>query len=224
MAKFCSECGAGLHGYGDDLRIDSTLGAAPASAVTGPPEGVFTLHPELRLYAERSIYVGGAGVGFAGTEACDDLRNYQWVSIGFDCWAYVGRLQLHGVDVGLLILPYGPWTAEPDGRVLVELLETTAPGTELDIFSLISVDGPRLPAHSFDVNGTLLVSPNYFEPDPDDPHSVISGATGNFTLLRWAQDEDWVDGPIIVMSSEIVNRQGPGSSVFSAEGAHPPNE
>lgn len=162
----------------------------------------------LDVIAGEDLYLGGAG--FYIFDAADVETN-AWMGsellyqrLGYDCSAFVGTLVLEGACVGAVILPYGSWAQEyPE---LVDLLGRTDEGEVLPLATLLSTfpGEPLTGAHVRSKAGLIVCPFEDLEAALEDDEVVEAPVVGDMTVLVYSDDLDWVDGPVIVVRSDLL--------------------
>jgi hypothetical protein len=162
----------------------------------------------VQVRAGEGLDVGGAGLYvFDSSDAENDawmgaVRSY--LRVGYDCTAFAGSLISQGMCVGALILPFGPWTEE--NSAFAARLGTTVEGSELPLAEVLEAF-PRQSrtGGNFTVSQGLVVCPfEDLELALQDDEALEVPVSGDLQVLIYSWDDDWVDGPIVIVTSDFL--------------------
>lgn len=165
--------------------------------------------PNLRLQLDGSLYFGGASfyIFEAATAQSDAWMGADLLQqfLGYDCSALVGRLYLRDTCVGALVLPYGPWTM--DHEATAERLDTAPEGTDLDLRELLAIFPwePRYETSLLAEEGIIICPHEDLEVAMEDDEVLEVAVQGNLVVLVYSEDEDGIDGPILILRSDLGN-------------------
>jgi len=155
------------------------------------------------------MYLGAAS--FNVFESQVDTEMPEWAVhietqfLGYDCWAFIGRLNQADTCVGAFVLPFGPWTM--DHEDVVNRLDQTPKGSIVNLPELLALfSEPVQVIGTFaSVEGIIVAPHEDLELPPDSDKSVTFDLNGDLTIIAYAEDEDWVDGPVMILRSELMN-------------------
>lgn len=182
----------GLHTYAGSVSILNSL-----------------LERNVALISEGSLYFGGAGFYiFEAATAKDDSwigSELDYVSFGYDCAAFIGQLTVEDECVGGLILPYGPWTLEHKG--FAAALDEVDEGADADLRGLLALFPmePRQVGVFTIVEGIVICPHEDLEVAMESDEAVTFEGAGEWMLLAHSEDDDWVDGPVLTVRSDLVS-------------------
>lgn len=173
-----------------------------------------SLTRDLRLVADGTLYFGTASFCVFDSQVDDDDPTwapqvaYQY--LGYDCWAFIGHLNQGDSCVGAFVLPFGPWTMEhPE---VVERLDRTPEGAVIDLPGLLKLFPHEVRVvDTFSSTDDVIIGVGFVDEELEmpfeDDKAVQVDLKGDLTTIAYADDEDWVDGPILILRSNLVTSQ-----------------
>jgi len=165
-------------------------------------------NPDLSLIADCTMYLGAASFHIFDSKIDQESPEFPGYIdtqfLGYDCWAFVGHLNLEASCVGAFILPFGPWTM--DGAEIVERLDKTPQGTAVNLTELLAPfpQSMRVTETFSSAEGIIVASFDQIELPAEADEAVTFDLKGDLTMIAFADDEDWVDGPVLILRSECV--------------------
>ena len=172
-------------------------------------EGVDLPIRDLRLVAKHALYLGAASVYVfeSAVDEDDPLWAVQLSTqfLGYDCWAFIGSLHQGDLSVGALVLPFGPWTMEHEA--VVNRLDQTSEGVNVDLSELLDLfpEEVQVTETFTSTEGIIIAGSEELELPFEKDKAVLLGLTGELSILTYADDEDWVDGPILILQSDLID-------------------
>jgi len=162
-----------------------------------------------RLISAGSLQFGGAGFYiFESASAKDDSWigcELHYVSLGYDCAAFVGSLTAAGDCIGGFVLPFGPWTLNHKG--IAKSLNEGDEGIELDLADLLALFPmePRQidPLHA--VEGIVICPYDDLEVALESDEAVTFEVSGELTILVYSDDDAWINGPVVIVRSDLLS-------------------
>ena len=164
--------------------------------------------PDLSLIANCTMYLGAASFHIFDSEIdeeCPEFPGYiDTQFLGYDCWAFIGHLNVDGSCVGAFILPFGPWTM--DRAEVVDRLDKTPQGAAVNLPELLALfPQPMRVTETFTASeGIIVASFDELELPAEADEAVTFDLKGDLTMIAFADGEDWVDGPVLILRSELV--------------------
>lgn len=164
---------------------------------------------DLRLVAKHTLYLGAANVYVF--DSAIDGDDSSWAVqltaqfLGYDCWAFIGSLHQGDLSVGAFVLPFGPWTMEHES--VVNRLDQAPEGVNVDLGELLDLfpEEVQVTETFTSTEGIIIAGSEELELPFEKDKAVLLGLTGEFSILTYADDEDWVDGPILILQSDLVD-------------------
>lgn len=208
-----------------DVTSDAAVDAFAARVAAWPVEVPADLADTVTVRKRTPMYLGGAA--FCAFAPEDD-EVWLEVSTGFDCWSMVSTVHADAdtdVVLGVLVTTYGPWTAAPDGKAYVELLERAPQGAVLPAGLLLAgladaIAGPFLQSYTRDVDdvdalpvpATLCVQSRSMPDEPEDAELTVAlpGDVRAFCLDAFGDlvdtaepyaDWDWLEMPVLLVNA-----------------------
>ena len=165
-------------------------------------------NPDLTLIADSTMYLGGANFCVFDSSNDEDPEWALWLAsqfLGYDCWAFLGRLNNGNTCVGAFVLPFGPWTM--DHPEIVDRLDETPAGSVVDVSDVVDLfpETMRVTATFSSVEDIIVAPGPDLELPVEEGKGVAFGLRGDLTMIASGDDGDWIEGPVLILRAELVS-------------------
>lgn len=92
-----------------------------------------------------------------------------------------------------------------DHEATAERLDTAPEGTDLDLQELLAISPwePRYETSRLAEEGIIICPHEDLEVAMEDDEVVEVAVSGNLVVLVYSEDEDGIDGPILILRSDL---------------------